>query len=53
MKNSGADWVPLYSLGYVPSNNKRDETFRKIEVKTRDSNLHVTQSRMGYYASVR
>ncbi len=42
-----------YSVGYVPSNSKRDGTFRKIEVKTRDTNLHVTQSRLGYYASAR
>ena len=52
-KNSGVDWAPLTSVGYVPSNSKRDGTFRKIEVKTRDTNLHVTQSRLGYYASAR
>ena len=40
-----------YSLGYVPSNAKRDGSFRKIEVKARDRNFRLTQSRSGYYAS--
>jgi len=40
-----------YSLGYVPSNAKRDGSFRKIEVKARDGNFRLTQSRSGYYAS--
>jgi Ca-activated chloride channel family protein len=40
-----------YSLGYVPSNAKRDGSFRKIDVKTRDRDFHLTQSRLGYYTS--
>lgn len=40
-----------YSLGYIPLNAKRDGSFRKIDVKTRDRNFRLTQSRLGYYAS--
>jgi Ca-activated chloride channel homolog len=39
-----------YSLGFVPLNAKRDESFRKIEVKARNTALRLTQSRTGYYA---
>jgi VWFA-related protein len=37
-----------YSLGYTPSNEKHDGTFRKIEVKSRDG--YRIQARKGYYA---
>ncbi len=37
-----------YSLGYSPENEKRDGTFRKIEVKTK--NGYKVQARKGYYA---
>jgi len=39
-----------YSLGYVSSNGSADGSFRKIEVRTRDINLRLLQSRNGYYA---
>ena len=39
-----------YSLSYVPSNPRRDGTFRKIDVKLRDGNFRLIQSRQGYYA---
>ncbi|GAB4108076.1 MAG: hypothetical protein Kow001_03290 [Acidobacteriota bacterium] len=38
-----------YSLGYVSSNQKRDGSFRQIEVRLRDRNLKVAH-RKGYYA---
>jgi Ca-activated chloride channel family protein len=38
-----------YSLGYTPSNDARDGSFRKIEVQARPGNLKV-QARKGYYA---
>lgn len=38
-----------YSLSYTPANDKRDGAFRKLEIKTKDSNLKV-QARRGYYA---
>lgn len=39
-----------YSLGYVSSNPAADGSFRRIEVRTRDAGLRLTQSRSGYYA---
>src|SRR5262249_19573750 len=39
-----------YTLGYAPTNALQDGSFRKIEVRTRDSALRLTQSRNGYYA---
>lgn len=38
-----------YAIGYTPSNDKKDGTFRKIAIKVRDKNLKV-QTRSGYYA---
>jgi len=38
-----------YLLGYTPTNNKLDGTFRKIEVKVRVGNVKV-DARRGYYA---
>ncbi len=37
-----------YSLGYTPTNEKHDGTFRKIEVKAKDG--YKIQARKGYYA---
>lgn len=37
-----------YSLGYSPENEKRDGTFRKIEVKAK--NGYKVEARKGYYA---
>ncbi len=42
-----------YSLGYVPSNSSTDGSFRRIQIKTRDDSLHLSQSREGYYAQPR
>ena len=38
-----------YSIGYTPSNNKRDGTFRHVDVKTKNNSYKV-QARTGYYA---
>ncbi|HZQ90713.1 MAG TPA: VWA domain-containing protein [Terriglobales bacterium] len=38
-----------YSIGYTPTNNKRDGTFRKVEVRTVRKDYRV-QNRSGYYA---
>ena len=43
------DTSSYYLLGYVPTNSKHDGTFRKLEVRTRRSGLHV-QARTGYTA---
>jgi VWFA-related protein len=37
-----------YSMGYTPTNEKHDGTFRKIEVKSKDG--YKIQARKGYYA---
>ncbi len=39
-----------YSIGYTPTNEKRDGSFRHIEIKTDNSEYHV-QARAGYYAT--
>lgn len=38
-----------YSIGYAPTNQARDGSFRRIEVKTRNRDYRV-QVRRGYYA---
>jgi VWFA-related protein len=38
-----------YSLGYTPSNNRRDGSFRKIQLKVRNQDYKI-QARRGYYA---
>jgi VWFA-related protein len=38
-----------YLLGYTPTNQKRDGTFRKISIKTTKEDLKL-QARKGYYA---
>jgi VWFA-related protein len=38
-----------YSIGYTPTNNRHDGTFRKVEIKTKDG--YKVQSRKGYYAA--
>jgi VWFA-related protein len=37
-----------YNIGYTPTNNKQDGSFRKIEIKTKEG--YKVQSRSGYYA---
>jgi VWFA-related protein len=39
-----------YSVSYTPTNEKKDGTFRRIDLRTNDRNLKV-QVRKGYYAS--
>lgn len=39
-----------YAIGYEPSNKTQDNTFRRIELRTRDKEMKV-QARKGYFAS--
>ncbi len=39
-----------YAIGYTPTNDKQDGSFRRIELRTKDRNLKV-QARRGYFAS--
>jgi VWFA-related protein len=39
-----------YALAYSPTNDKRDGTFRKLEIRPNDKTLKV-QARKGYYAA--
>jgi VWFA-related protein len=41
-----------YNIGYVPTNTVRDGSFRKVEIKPKQSNFKV-QARSGYYATRR
>jgi VWFA-related protein len=38
-----------YAIGYTPTNDKKDGTFRKVDLRVADKNLKV-QARKGYYA---
>lgn len=38
-----------YAIGYTPVNDKKDGSFRKVDLKLADKNLKV-QARKGYYA---
>jgi VWFA-related protein len=38
-----------YNIGYTPTNNKKDGTFRKVEIRGKQPNLKI-QARKGYYA---
>jgi Ca-activated chloride channel homolog len=44
----GRELGTSYTIGYVPARTDKNGSFRKIEVRTRDPHLHVTQSRAGY-----
>jgi VWFA-related protein len=46
----GRELGTSYSFGYISSQPELDGEFRRIEVKTRDSALRLTQSRSGYTA---
>ena len=37
-----------YNIGYTPTNGKRDGTYRKVQIKTKDN--YKVQARAGYYA---
>jgi VWFA-related protein len=39
-----------YGIGYTPTNNTKDGTFRKIEIKTTGKDGYKVQARRGYYA---
>ncbi len=41
-----------YNIGYTPTNNKLDGTYRKVQLKTTNDALKV-QARQGYYAMAR
>ncbi|MGI9104555.1 MAG: VWA domain-containing protein [Terriglobales bacterium] len=41
-----------YNIGYTPTNNQRDGTFRHVSVKTK-GNEYKVQARAGYYAPAR
>ena len=38
-----------YSIGYTPTNDTKDGTYRKLDIRTNDKTLKV-QARKGYYA---
>jgi len=40
-----------YSLGYTPTNNKRDGSFREIDIKSKEG--YKIQARKGYYAPLK
>ncbi len=46
----GAELGNSYSIGFRPGRVARDGSQHSIEVRVRDRNLRVTQSREGYYA---
>ncbi len=37
-----------YNIGYTPTNSKRDGTFRKVDIRTKEG--YKVQARRGYYA---
>ena len=37
-----------YSIGYTPTNAKRDGTFRRVEIRSKEG--HKIQARRGYYS---
>jgi Ca-activated chloride channel family protein len=45
----GSGLATSYTLGYISSNAAAGGVFRRIEVRTQDSGMRVTQSRDGYY----
>lgn len=49
-EQAGRELGTAYSLGYVSSNAPSNGAFRKIEVRTREGGLKLSQSRTGYYA---
>jgi VWFA-related protein len=38
-----------YNIGYTPTNQKKDGTFREVEIKTKDKDQKI-QARKGYFA---
>jgi VWFA-related protein len=46
----GSELGTAYTMGYISTNQKADGSFRRIEVRAKDTEWRVTQSRNGYYA---
>jgi len=46
-----ADLGKIYSLGYKPTNDKRDRTWRAVKVQLPNLPELITRSRPGYYAN--
>jgi Ca-activated chloride channel family protein len=44
------DLRTVYSIGYYPTNEKRDGTFRKVQVRISGDSKYVARTRAGYYA---
>jgi len=44
------DMRTQYAIGYLPTNSKKDGTFRRLEIKTKDKDQKV-QARKGYFAT--
>ncbi len=44
------DMRTQYAIGYIPTNPKKDGTFRRIDIKTHDKDQKV-QARKGYFAT--
>jgi VWFA-related protein len=39
-----------YNIGYTPTNTKRDGSFRRVEIRPKQSDYKI-QARSGYYAT--
>lgn len=46
-----ADLGKIYSLGYKPTNDKRDRTWRSVKIQLPNLPELITRSRPGYYAN--
>jgi hypothetical protein len=46
----GRELGTSYSLGYTPADERTDGSLRRIEIRTTDPALRLTQSRTAYYA---
>lgn len=44
------DLRTVYAIGYYPTNDKRDGTFRRVEVKITGDSKYLARTRAGYYA---
>jgi Ca-activated chloride channel homolog len=45
------DLRTIYAIGYYPTNDKRDGTFRKVSVKVAGDPKYAVRTRTGYYAT--
>ncbi|MEW6730877.1 MAG: VWA domain-containing protein [Acidobacteriota bacterium] len=46
----GTDLRSQYTIGYYPSNDKQDGSFRRLSVKLVDNKEYAVRTRSGYYA---